>query len=345
MMWVVHSVKQDGTLAPVAVNYLGEIPERYLYLNNHARRHPLGIYNVSLEQLEKDFGKLLGIYFEELKFLRDNIGIDGTLLRDNFNAGYSYLLEAQKNLIHSLRAYIDDCYAVLASLVDPASLPSKAASVTFTDKWLRAVKFPSLGAFNDAISFYKNEHLAPLVNGLKHRQSRLRGLFFYKYSDVRLGYYLEDPDVDGIPGPSPNVHKDRNSAFSFKRDIVFNLYGVYSISEALVEAVKGALLHYHSYNLTPQKTDFRHDTWLEILRQASDLVESSFPDEIERPFACLTLTDKDEDSALCLRYPVLMYPPRFPQGMHIMGTIHLDGVGKTYKVPYLQRSKYGGVKV
>lgn len=344
-MWVVRSARQDETLAPVAVNYLGEIPEKYLHLNNHARRHPLGIYNISLEQLEKDFGRLLRVHFEELKFLRDNIGADGTLLRDNFNTGYNDLLDAQKNLIHSIRAYIDDCYAVLASLIDPASLSNKAASVSFTDKWLRAIKFPPLDTFNDAISFYKNEYLAPLVNGLKHRQSRLRGLFFYKYSDVRLGYYLEDPDVDGIPGPSPHVHKDRNSAFSFTRDIVFNLYGVYSISEALVEAVKTALFQYHAYTLTHRKTDSRHEAWFTILRQASDLAPSFFPDEIERPFACITLMDRAEDSALSLRFPVLMYPPRFPQGMHVMSTIHFDGVGKTYKIPYLQRSKYGSVKV
>jgi hypothetical protein len=344
-MRIIRSIMQDGTLAPAAVNYLGEIPEEYLYLSNHARRHPLGTYNVSLELLERDFGRLLRVHSEELKFLRDNISVDGTLLRDNFNTGYNDLLEAQKNLIHSLRAHIDDCYAVLASLVAPANLPNKAASIIFTDKWLKTVKFPSLDVFNDAISFYKNEYLAPLVNGLKHRQSRLRGLFFYKYSDVRLGYYLEDADVDGIPGLSPNVHKDRNSAYSFTRDIVFSLYGVYLISEVLVEAVKAALLHHHAYGLTPRKTDLRSDAWLGILRQASDLVESSFPDEIERPFACLTLIDKEIDSALSLRYPALMYPPRFPQGMHVMGTIHLDGVGKTYKIPYLQPTKYGGVKV
>ena len=239
-MKVVRSVQHDGTLAPRALNYLGEIPERYLYLHSHARRHPLGIYNVSLDQLEKDFGRLLAEHSETLKFLKGNVHIDGTLIKDNFNTGYNDLLDAQKSLIHSLRAHIDDCYAVLASLVDPSNLPAKSATITFTARWLKAVKFPSLDMFNDAISFYKNEYLGPLVNGLKHRQSRLRGLIFYKYSDVRLGYYLEEPDVDGIPGPSPSVHKDRNSAFSFQRDMYFNLYNVYFISEVLAEAVSAA---------------------------------------------------------------------------------------------------------
>lgn len=344
MAGIVRSVQHDGTLAPSALNYLGEIPQRYLHLNSHARRHPLGIYNVSLEQLEKDFSRLLVEHLDTLQFLKRNVGIDGTLIKDNFTTGYNDLLEAQKNLIHSLRAHIDDCYSVLASLVDPANQQANTASITFTDRWLKAVKLPSLGVFNDAISFYKNEYLAPLVNGLKHRQCRLRGLFFYKYSDVRLGYYMEEPDVDGIPGPSPNVHKDRNSAFSFQRDIIYNLYSVYSISEALVGAVKAALHQLHSYDLRPQTTGSRNEVWLKILRQASELSSSPFPDQIESPFACLTVSAKDEQPTVSLTYPVLMFPPRFPQGMLVTSTIHFDGVGKTYKIPYVQRSKYGGVK-
>lgn len=343
-MNIVRSVEQDGTIAASALNYLGEIPKQYLYLNHHARRHPLGIYNVSLEQLEKDFDKLLAEYFRSLKFLRSNIHIDGTLIRDNLNESYIDLLEAQKSLIHSLRAHIDDCYSVLASLVDVTNLPNKAANITFTDKWLKAIQFPALSAFNASISFYKNDYLAPLVNGLKHRQSRLRGIFFYKHADVRLGYFLEGPDVDGIAGPSSNVHKDRNSAFSFGRDIIFNLYHVYFISNALVEAVKAALTHYHSYSLKPTKTDARNNKWLNILRKASEIHSSAFPDEIERAFACLTLADNREQPYSVLRYPVIMFPPRFPQGMKVMSTIHLDGVGMSYKIPYLQKTKYGGAR-
>lgn len=343
-MDIVRSVEQDGTIAPSALNYLGEIPKQYLYLNHYARRHPLGIYNVSLEQLEKDFDKLLAEYFESLKFLRGNVHIDGTLIRDNLNEGYSDLLEAQKNLIHSLRSHIDDCYSVLASLVDAANQPNKAANIIFTDRWLKAINFPSLGGFNASISFYKNDYLAPLVNGLKHRQSRLRGLFFYKYGHVRLGYFLEEPDVDGIAGPSPNVHKDRNSAFSFGRDIIFNIYHVYFISEMLVDAVKSALHHYHSYSLNPEKSESRNEKWLNILRKASAIHSSAFPDEIERSFACLTFSGQGKQSSSVLRYPVLMFPPRFPRGMRIMSTIHLDGVGLSYKLPYVQMTKYGGVR-
>jgi hypothetical protein len=343
-MNIIRSVEQNGTIAPCALNYLGEIPSQFLYLNQHARRHPLGIYNVSLEQVEKDFDKLLTRYFESLKFLRGNIHIDGNLIKDNLNEGYDDLLLAQKGVIHSLRAHIDDCYSVLATFIDPTNISGKPANTNFTDRWLKSLNFSSLGSFNDSISSYKNDYLAPLVNGLKHRQSRLRGLFFYKYDDVRIGYYLEDSDIDGIPGPSPNVHKDRNSAFSFGRDILFNLYHVYFISEMLVEAVKAALEHYHSYSLKPRSVESRSEIWLKILRQVSEIRPSAFPDEIERPFACLTFADKGEQSSFFLRYPVLMFPPRFPQGMRVMSTIHLDGVGLTYKLPYLQMSRYGGVR-
>src|SRR5262249_33635600 len=145
-----------------------------------------------------------------------------------------------------------------------------------------------LKSFNREIAFFKNDWIGPLVNGLKHRQCRLKGLFFYRYYDIRLGYYLEDSDTDGIPGPSPLVHKDRNSAFSFARDIRLNLFHVYRTSEALVNALKEALRTMYAFDLKPNKNDVRNEKWKGILEQLQAIPVRVFPDEMEQSIASVT---------------------------------------------------------
>jgi len=338
-MRIARAQNDDGTVAPSAVNYLGEIPSTYLYLNQHARRHPLALYNVSLHQLADHFNQLLTQYFKTYNL------IDEKGDAPSEGEHYAHLLDAQKGLIHSLREHVDDCYLILASLADPGGVPLKAAKRRFTEHWLEAVGFPTLDSFSQSIVEYRHEYLSPLVNGLKHKQCRLRGLFFHKRMDVRLGYYLEEPDADGVPGPSLGVHKDGNSAFSFARDILFNLYYVYYISEMLVEAVKGALHQYHSFSLEFRKAESENERWLDLLRQASRIRPSVFPDEVEKPFPYFTFTEGEGGRAeMVLMYPVTMIPLSFPPGMRISGTFIGDGVTKTFKVPYLIRSKYGGVR-
>jgi len=343
-MNIKRSLSEDGSLAPIALSYLDALPESYVHLHEHARRHPLGIYNVSLDQLEKDFDRLFASYRACVNELKGNVRVDGDLVEDNLNkAGYIDLLQCQKHLIHSLRSHIDDCYAVLSSLVDPATSNIKPAEITFTDKWLKAVKFSSLKSFNDDIAFYKNKYLGPIVNGLKHRQCRLRGLFFYRYFDIRLGYYLEDSDRDGIPGPSPDVHKDRNSAFSFAKDIRINLFHVYKISAALSDAISTELGKTHSFNLQPKRTNVRTEKWQRLFQQLQTIPLHVFPDEFGN-VAVITYSESPGREYVELGYPWMIYSPKFPPNMKIKSTFELDGVGKVYKLPYLAPTKFGGVR-
>jgi len=339
-----RSLRLDGSLAPCALNYLEELPANYTYLHDHARRHPLGIYNLSLDQLEKNFSKVFFNYSRCLKLLKSNIQIDGGLAQDNLNEEYLDLLQSQQNLIYSLRSHIDDCYAVLASLINPAAVSPKANKIVFTEKWLEAVKFPSLKSFNRQIAFFKNDWIGPLVNGLKHRQCRLRGLFFYRYYDIRLGYYLEDSHTDGVPGPSALVHKDRNSAFSFARDIRLNLFYVYRTSEALVDTLKTALRTMHSYELKPNNNSARNEKWTALFEQLEMMPLRVFPDEMEKSVATVTYGQLPGNEFVELSYPWLLWSPPFPTGMKIKSSFELDGVGKTYKLPYLAPSKYGRVR-
>ena len=335
MSELVRTTLIDGTVAPSALNCLAEIPDRFTHLHRFAVRHPLGIYNLSLEQLEKDLSCVLQRYSTCLDYLESKVGWDGELIDDNFSDGYNDLLAAQKNFILSLRAHIDDCYAVFASIQDPTNVREKS---NFTDRWLAAAKFPYLDDFNRAISSYKDEYLGPLVNGLKHRQARMRPIIFYKRFDFRLGYYVEEPGVDGTPGPSPHVHKDRNSAFSFAKDIAFNIFHIYFISDRLKDVLKIALREFHSFALNSRTTTARHNEWQQILRQVAKIPLRVFPDEMEKPIACVNYVERSELCALTLRYPELILWPLFPPKMKIKSAFSFDGVGKTYKLPYFGRA-------
>jgi hypothetical protein len=182
------------------------------------------------------------------------------------------------------------------------------------------------------------------VNGLKHRQNRLRALFFQNEAKVRLGYYLEEPDAQGIPGPSANLHEDCNSAFSFARDIRFNLYHVYYISEMLIETVKGALRHYHSFDLSPQKAVTENEKWLDIVRRTSSIKAEVFPDEVDKPYPYYSLTEDRDDSSLVVMYPVTTIPLDFPPGMRITSFFEGDGATKTFRLPYVRRTKHGAAR-
>lgn len=333
---IVRSIEQSGNLAPVAVNYLGEIPATFTYLNRFARRPPLGIYNVALMQLAADFKQVLDSYDATKRSVADR---DDNAIKDNFGR----LLENQKSLILSLRAYIDDCYSVLASLIDVAGLPEEVEEINLSEKWLKAAAFPSLKLFNESIAQYKYGYLSPIVNGLKHKQWRLRGIYFSKYLDVRIGYYVEEADSNGILAPSLDVHQDGNSAFSFSRDILFNIYNVYHTSEILVEAIKSALLSQHSFALKPQKKN-EYSEWAVLLKRAAALPYAIFPDEVDKPFPYLAFERDSAKESVFMMYPVTTVPLSFPAGMKITGLLSGDGVTSNFKLPYVRGSKYGTVR-
>lgn len=145
-MRISRSKHQDGTIAPSAVNYLHQIPDGYYFVSTHARRPPIAIYNVSFGQLTDDFNQVLDNYFNTKEYIYKNLDQQP----NEAQTRYSQLLKAQGNLVLSIQAQIDDCYAVLASLVDPTAAPS--VNERFTDRWLRRIAFPTIDQFKRDIS-------------------------------------------------------------------------------------------------------------------------------------------------------------------------------------------------
>src|ERR1700741_3206356 len=100
-MKITRSLSNDGTLCPIALNYLGGIPEKYVFFREQQQRHPASIYNLSLDKLAKAFAAVIQEYVR-----------DTTRFSVEPNGGFdiNVLLQAQEHLLHCLLEHFDHCY-------------------------------------------------------------------------------------------------------------------------------------------------------------------------------------------------------------------------------------------
>lgn len=61
-MEIKRSLTTHGNLAPVALDYLGSIPENLLYHRQHRLRHPWSLYKISLDQVFTGFDDVVERY-------------------------------------------------------------------------------------------------------------------------------------------------------------------------------------------------------------------------------------------------------------------------------------------
>jgi len=310
---------------PLATRYLGEIPDQFLFHRQHALRHPLATYNISLQQVANELRRVLD-YHDAMRRCWKEQGPSRTEPQP-----YTELLSAQKDLIYSLREHIDDCHLILQSLVNPAGV---SVSEPGADVFLRAVKFPTLTTFFQPLKPFMDDYLLPMANRLKHKQGRLRGCMFFNDSEIRLGYFLEELDNKEVAGPSETLHPG-NTAFSFARELRLSLFHVYFASERLVKAITGALRSMHQCSLAqPGALTYSNLSWRQIVRRISELPLAVFPQEVQLPFPDVKLTKEE----LVLEYLAQNRRLDFPETMRILMSTQGDGVTTSFRLPYL-RSK------
>jgi hypothetical protein len=308
---------------PIATRYLGEIPGRFLFHRQHALRHPLGTYNLSLQQLSSALRRVLDCHAAMESYWKQQ-GPSKTEPQP-----YADLLSAQKDLIYSLREHIDDCHLVLQSLVDPTGV---RVSQPGAEAFLKAARFPTLTSFFQPLKPFMETYLLPLANRLKHKQGRLRGCIFYCDSEIRPGYFLEELDDKEVAGPSVILHP-ANTAFSFARDLRLILFHVYFASDRLVKAITGALRSMHQFRqLQPSPLVVSDLLWRQILSRTANLSHAVFPQEVQLGFPEVKL----DDQGLTLEYPARGLFLRFPPKMRVATFTRGDGITKSFRIPYLQ---------
>ncbi len=316
-MKIKRNLDSDGTLGPLAVNYLPGIPQQYIFFREQQLRHPASIYNLSLDKLAKAFLAVAEGYARDTA--RFSVPPHGGF-------DLKALLEAQEHLLRSIQDHLDDCYLILRTFIDPSTTKAKSLHA---DQYVIDSKLPGVKSFMQATEEYRTS--LKIVNKLKHNQGRLRGFGIYPGDGVYLGYFLEEPDRAGVVGPSPEIHPDRG-AFSFARDIKWRFFLVYSLSENLVKAVERALTGLHQTPLEkaalPQQ---QTDDWNRIAATISKIPLAIFPKELQTYMATIHLTDDGRE--LSLKFPDrvhIVYPSLSCRA--VVSTVG-DGFSRHFKVP------------
>lgn len=316
-----RSLAVNGNLSPVALDYLGSIPDSLLHHRNHCLRHPWSLYKISLDQVFTAFEDVL----ERFSRIRECVGTSDETRQ------FQLLMNSYRGFLYTLREHIDDCYLVFKTLIPPQTVkPTR-----FQAEFLKRANFKELPAFEKSIEWYLKEHLGLLVNALKHHQGRLRWLYFHRSDDFRPGYFLEQIGADGAVGPSQSIHKG-NTAFSFCKDIKLHLYAVYYISQILVDAVMTAVARYSGSTLNPS-VRVKADEFKQTLGSVAQIELNVFPNELEGPCALVSLTSTEEDTALHLSYPESAPNKNFPSQMKISGVpMWADDFTRTFRLPYFR---------
>lgn len=319
-MGIKRSKKKHGNLEPEVFNLLKMLPEEILHHKDHTLRHPSTIYFLSLLKI-KD--AIIDIN-EELSKMQETV--------DYFEC--KKLLNAQERLLLSLLSHIDDCYLILKSIHPKIEIKKE---IRYTDQWLEHIKHPTIRQFKNDIQDYR-KIIALIVNKIKHEHGRLRAIKFYDLKVYTVGYYVEGIDHSGTVGPNPLIHSGGDTAFSFNRDLKFNLYHVYKISHYLVQAIRGAVKK--TYNLDVDLLPCSYveidksleEKTIEVLRIVSSLPYRFFNDEIYKPVPEVSFEIGDHDDISVVFSLPSSIKPDVPWSMRISTSFVIDSI---HKVPYM----------
>ena len=316
-MKITRSLDRDGTLGPLALNYLAGIPQQHIFSREQQLRHPASIYDLSLEKLSRAFAAVTEGY------KRDTARLSVTQ-KELFDL--KALLDTQEHLLRCLQEHLDDCYLILKTFVNPATTTSKS---DYAEQYVLDSKLPGIRGFRDAAADYKTS--LRIANLLKHNQGRLRGVGIYPGDDVYLGYYLEGPDKTGVLGPSPEIHPNRG-AFSFARDLKWRFFLVYSLSESLTKAVQRAFAGLHQISIGRDKLKLQSEEWDRLTSAISKIPRAIFPKEMDASVATIQVSEDEKE--LSIKFPdrVRILYPSFT-GRAVVSTVG-DGFSTQFNVPF-----------
>lgn len=319
-----QSTTKDGNLYPTAFNALHALPTQMLHQEEHeALRHPLATYNLSIARIVEAFRSVL----DELNQL--NVAVTNETESLEFDPGT--LLAAQKELLDSLASHIDDGYQILKA-VYPA-FPLKREE-RFADKWLDASGHGQvMRLYRDPITPYRRSFM-PIVNHIKHATGRLRAFVMYDSRQRIGGYYLETEGRGGIVGSDPKIHPD-NTALSFNRDLRYHFCHLYSVGEALKQALARAAQKDYGISLSLGPVSEENAMLEEVAERISALRFWFFPDEAVKvtPIVLFSRVGADRIVTVEETRTEIPFVMRSFQGH---ATFKGDGVTRNWRVPYMQ---------
>ncbi len=201
--------------------------------------------------------------------------------------------------------YMEDCFNILKCFIDPLGKPTNRKEF-----YLKASL--DIKSCTQAIKMYY-DHISKIVNHSKHSQGRIRFCVIFGITLIIPGYFVESPEEFLNPtthqitdweviGPSSDIHgKNRDTAFSFARDLRFHFFQIYFVSAELVKAVKNlSASHFRTRNsLSPAESKI-----LTIAKRLEKLPMALFRDELRQDIPSVKIIlDEMQETHLILSYP------------------------------------------
>jgi hypothetical protein len=179
-----HRKENDlgGLCPPPSRRLSGEIGLP-VFDHHHGLRHPLGIYNVSP-------GKIVARFKKVSKELEPYLKVENE--KQVKGDWFAPLQDAQERVLYSLDEHVDECYSILDCFFSDRSMRKKNAHVKLFAKHIKPHGDP----------------LDALVNKMKHRNARLRGIVLFLGNQIVPGYFLEGMHPGGAIGPDLNIRND-----------------------------------------------------------------------------------------------------------------------------------------
>jgi hypothetical protein len=286
-----------------------------LYNLTYGLRHPLAIYNIACSTVIDNFNKtvntVLRVIYERPFLVVTSQKGDRSLMKT--------LLTEQKDLLYSLMEYLDDCDNILGCF-----FPSK--EMRNNDVHVRL--------YRKATKEYR-EHIGKVVNYLKHNQGRLLDITFYDNKHALPGYYIVGATDEDTVGPPSIIHPN-NTAFSFARDLRYNLFNFYAVAVHLGDTI-GKILGEEYRPDSFEKKAFDEKA-LNVAYHISNLPMMFYPDEVSKPIPNVIVTKGHPSSD---RVITLIYPDEkiransVRKRMRVIVSHKGDGITRSFQVPYM----------
>lgn len=323
-MQLKFNIAQHGHLGPKAWTYLCALQDEHCFHDDHNKRHPRSIYKKKLQIISKQFTVILN----SLETVRDHYRYD----KGSLSVAYNKLLSDYRELLYRLNEHHDDCLSILRSLCPP----DRAAPEIFDSRYLRNAKLPGAYSFLQATKEYRDEHIALIVNNMKHSQGELSQIYMHaskadKSIDFRPGYFLSDVLPGGILGPNAKLHSDGKTAFSFSRDLRVHAWWLYKMGDLLATAIGSAIHGIHKTKLLLTPCELDAPDLLVMLRGCSALPLQFFPDETKKPYPTIHLSG--DNTKLTMEFSKKIRGG-FPAEMQFNTAMTIDKEHMSNKLPY-----------
>lgn len=314
------TIYSDIDLSPNVQKFLPFIADEFFFHKNYGLKHPSAIYNSSVGKIEASLKDFLDIYN---KFT----GVDFESVEKKYN---TELTKNYKHFLYSLREHLDDCFHIIKCFTEP---PLKEKSDRNQAAWLKKNHNETTKDFFEAIKSYK-DYIDQVVNELKHNNGSIQGTAFYNEetpSEHCLGFFIANV-IDGVYEPVEKIHpkmQDIYTAFSYRRDLTYNLYNVFLISEEILNFIKSNTKV--DFSLISPTLTKAPDSKIELYKQVMGMPLVHFPDEYVKPVPSVSVT---KQNTLKLDYPSQLTIRS--NKLNRVVTNHIgDGHTATFRVPYM----------